>query len=133
MKTYDFTIRIYQDKVNNPVLSGLQNITISNITLISKPSKYGEICFHKGNQKKFGYSIKLSKKFLYGAGSHSTPLLAFKGSYIDIIIENFPRYPVFTQELSAVRGCLQGYGYTNYLNQGFPHQLLYRNIKIITQ
>ncbi len=38
-------------------------ITISNITLITKPSKFEDICLHKGNQKKFGYSISLSKTF----------------------------------------------------------------------
>jgi len=61
---HNFIIRIYKDKTNNPTLSSLQNITISDITILSKPSKYGEICEHKSNQKKFGYTFKLSKKFL---------------------------------------------------------------------
>lgn len=127
----NFTIRIYKDTFNNVVLSSLNSITISNITLITKASKFEEVCLHKGNQKKFGYSITLSKPFNKVSGSNSTPTLSFKGKYIDIIIKNFPRYASFGQEISAARGCLNGFGYTNYLNKGFPHQLLYRKIEII--
>jgi hypothetical protein len=128
----DFTIRIYKDTCNNPTLSSLNSITISNITLITKPSKFEDICLHKGNQKKFGYSISLSKSFNKISGSHSTPTLTFKDEYIDIIIKNFPRYPSFGQDYMAAINCLNGYGYVGKLNKGFPHQLLYRNIQIIT-
>lgn len=127
----NFTIRIHKDTCNNIVLLSLNSITISNITLITKPSKFEDICLHKGNQKKFGYSIALSKPFNKISGSNSTPTLTFKGDYIDIKIKNFPRYPSFGQEDSAARNRLNGYDYTNYLNKGFPHQLLYRNIEII--
>lgn len=131
MNTYNFTIRIHQDKCNNVVLSDLQDITISDITIISKQSKFGGICYHNGNKKKFGYNFRLSKSFNKVSGSHSSPNLSFKGDYIDIMISNFPRYPAFYQCKYAARNCLNGYGYTNYLNKGFPHQLLYRNIEII--
>jgi hypothetical protein len=109
----------------------LNSITISNITLITKPSKFEDICLHKGNQKKFGYSISLSRAFNKISGSNSTPTLTFKGNHIDIKIKNFPRYPSFGKEDSAARNCLNGYDYANYLNKGFPHQLLYRDIEII--
>lgn len=127
----NFTIRIHKDTCNNVVLSSLNSITISNITLITKPSKFEDACLHKGNQKKFGYSMSLSKPFNKISGSNSTPTLTFKGDHLDIIIKNFPRYPSFGQEYSAARNCLNGYGYVNYLNKGFPHQLIYRNIEII--
>ena len=59
------------------------------------------------------------------------PLLTFNGEYMDIVIEGFPRYPAFYQDKYAARDCLNGYGYTNYLNSGFPIELLYRKIEII--
>lgn len=86
---------------------------------------------HNGNQRKFGYTVSTSKKFSPVSGSHSYPNLSFKGDYIDILVKNFPRYPVFTQDKYAVRNCLNGYGYTNYPNKGFPKQLLYRKIEIL--
>lgn len=127
----DFIIRIHKDTVNNPVLSSIQNITISNITLVSKPMKFGGICLHKGNSKKFKYTIELSKEFSQVAGSHSTPILHFKGNYIDIKVRSFPRYPAFTQSISSAKSCLNGFGYTNYMNNGYPTYLAYRNIEII--
>lgn len=126
-----FIIRIYRDTTGNPVLSWINNVTISDITLVSKSSKFDGLSMHKGNQKKFKYSIELSKEFIRVAGSHSTPCLMFKGDYIDITVKNFPRYPAFYQDKYAARGCLNGFGYTNYLNDGFPHQLNYRTIEII--
>lgn len=128
---HNFTIRIYQDEHRSPELSDISEITISGITLISKSGKFGNICFHNGNKKKFGYSIELSKQFNYCSGSHNYPNLSFKGKYIDIKVINFPRYPAFYQDKNAARNCLNGWGYTNYLNKGFPHQLLYRKIDII--
>ena len=116
---YNFTFRLFRDTVNSPVLSGIDNITISGITLISKPTKFSDICFHKANQKKYGYTIELSKKFNNISGSHSTPSLTFKGQYIDIIIKDFPYYPAFYQAPHAARNCLNGYGYTNEINNGF--------------
>lgn len=129
---YNFTLRIYKDTTRNPILSDISDITISGITLLSKTSKFDGMCYHKGNVKKFKYKYKLSKPFNRVSGSHSSPNLSFKGKYIDIIVENFPRYPAFYQDRYAVKNCLAGYGYTNYLNKGFPHQLLYRNIEIIS-
>lgn len=128
---FNFIIRLYKDEHRNPTLSDINNITISGITLISKDSKFNGICLYKGNQKKFKYSIKLSKPFNKVSGSHSSPNLSFKGEYIDIEVYNFPRYPAFYQDKYAAKSCLSGYGYTNYLNKGFPHQLLYRRIDII--
>jgi hypothetical protein len=126
---HNFIIRLYNYQRTH-TLGDINNITISNITLISKPHKKG-LCYHNGNKKKFGYTIELDKEFLDWAGSHNHPILAFKGEYIDIIIKDFPRYPVFCQEMSAARSNLTGYGYTNYMNEGFPICLLYRNIEII--
>jgi len=128
---YNFTIRIFKDKVNNPQLSQIDFIEISGVTLISKKSKIDGLCMHLGNQKKYGYKISISKKFNRISGSHSYPSLTFKGEYIDIVVKNFPRYPAFYQDKYAARNCLNGWGYTNYLNKGFPHQLLYRKIEII--
>lgn len=128
---FNFTLRIYQDLDRHPTLSDLSNITISDITLISKPSKHGDICFHNGNKKKFKYKLSTSKPFYKVAGSLNYPILAFKGDYIDIIVENFPRFPAFYQNEIAAKNYLNGFGYTNYLNKGFPHQLNYRKIEII--
>ena len=127
-----FVLRIWQDQTMNPVLSYLNNITISDITLVSKDQKFGGLCLHKGNQKKFGYTMELSKQFNNVSGSHSTPNLSFKGQYIDVIVKNFPRYPSFGQDYNAARNCMNGWGYTNYLNDGFPHQLKYRKIEFLT-
>jgi hypothetical protein len=128
---YNFVIRIHKDDCRNPVLSDLKEITISGITLLSKHNKIGDVCEHSGNKKKFKYFLKLSKKFNLVSGSHSYPNLSFKGEYIDIEVFNFPRFPAFYQDYSAAKNCLNGYGYTNYLNLGFPHQLLYRKIEIL--
>lgn len=127
---HNFVIRIYQDISRSP-LGRLQNITISGITLLSKPSKFSEICIHKGNQNKFGYTFKLSKKFSKVSGSNSAPSLSFKGDYIDITVNNFPRYPAFYQSDNAARDYMNGWGYTNYVNDGFPSCLLCRKIEII--
>jgi hypothetical protein len=128
---FNFILRIHQDTCRSPALSWLKNIVISDITLLSKPFKFGDICEHNGNKKKFKYTLELSKKFHKVSGSHSTPCLSFEGEYVDITIRNFPRYPAFYQEYAAARDYLNGYGYTNYLNKGFPHQLLFRTIEII--
>ena len=128
---YNFTIRIYKDKNRHPALTDLQNITISDITIISKPTKTNGICEHNSNKKKFGYIFKLSTIFNKISGSHSYPTLSFNKEYIDIMIENFPRYPAFYQDKYFARNCLNEFGYTNTLNNGFPHQLLYRTIQIL--
>lgn len=129
---HNFIIRIYKNEINNPTLSDISNITISDITLISKDSKFGELCLHKGNQKKFNYSLEIKGKFNEVSGSHNYPTLSFKGNYIDIIVKNFPRYPAFYQDKVAVRSYFAGYGYTNYSNKGFPIQLNYRKIEFLT-
>lgn len=130
MNRFNFTIRLYKDECRNPVLSDLQDITISNITIVSKPMKFGGICEHGGNKKKFKYSYKLSKKFNDISGSHSAPNLSFKGEYIDIEVSNFPIFPAFTQCKYEARNIMNGH--TSYLlNQGFPIQLLRRKIEIL--
>lgn len=127
---HNFTIRLYADNRSN-CLGDIDNITISGITLISKRTKFDEPCLHKGNQKKFKYSMTLSRDFKKVAGSIQYPILYIHKGYIDIIIKGFPRFPAFYQEYSAARGMYQGYGYTNYMNKGFPIALLYRKIEII--
>ena len=37
----------------------LSSITISDITLVSKDSKFGGLCLYKGNQSKYKYTIEL--------------------------------------------------------------------------
>jgi len=93
----DFIFRLYNGP-GNWLIDDISEITISGITVVSKPEKFGGVCLHKGNQKKFGYTIEIPKPFLKVAGSHSYPELAFKGKYIDIILRNFPRYPCFGQD-----------------------------------
>lgn len=127
----DFTFRLYKDTTISVILSSISHITISNITIVSKPAKFDGVCFHNGNQKKFGYSISLSKPFNKVSGSHSSPSLTFKGEYIDIIIKNFPRYPVFTQEYYAAKSAIQGYGYYNFSNKGYPIWTEHRKFEFI--
>ena len=92
--------------------------------------KFGGICEHGGNKKKFKYLYKLSKKLNDVSGSHSEPNLSFKGEYIDIEVSNFPRLPAFTQCKYEARNIMNGH--TSYLlNQGFPIQLLCRKIEIL--
>jgi hypothetical protein len=128
---HNFTFRLYKDETCNPVLSGINEITISGITVVSKPSKFGEVCLHKGNKNKFKYSIKLSKEFHKVSGSNSTPLLTFSGEYLDIHISNFPRFPAFYQCKYAARNIMNGCGH-NDVNNGFPKKLRYRKIDFIT-
>lgn len=125
----NFTLRIYKDETRNPVLSDLQSITISGITLLSKPTKHS-ICYHNGNKKKFGYSIELSKPFHKVSGSHNYPNLSFKGEYLDVIVKDFPRYPAFYQDKYEARNIMNGMGH-NSMNHGFPIQLLHRRIEIL--
>lgn len=127
-----FILRIHKPDKNIPDLSSLRNIVVCDVTILSKPNKFGGICFHKSNSKKHGYTVELSKSFNSVSGSHSYPTLSFPGTYIDIIIRNFPRYPAFYQCKYAARNCLNGWGYTNYMNKGFPKQLLYRKIEFLT-
>jgi len=128
----NFILRIYKDKTMNPVLSYINDITISGITLVSKDMKFGGLCFHKSNQKKFKYTIELSKAFNHASGSHSLPSLSFKGEYIDIIVKDFPRYPSFGQCHYYARNILNG-AVPNGLpmGNGFPRQLLFRTIEFI--
>lgn len=118
----NFIIRIHRDTVNIPLLSAIQEIKIANITLVSKPNKFGGVCMHKGNQKKFGYSIELSKPFIKVCGSHSYPVLGFKGDYIDIIVKNFPRYPAYYQYKYSIPG---------YSGRPFPIHHEHRNIEVL--
>jgi hypothetical protein len=123
----DFKLRIY----NAPEqwFKEIRDITISGITLISKDGKFG-ICMHKGNQKKFKYTIELSKKFNKAGGSHNYPDLTFKGEYIDVIVKDFPRYPCFTQCKYHARNVLNGYGH-NGINDGYPYWLEKNKVEFI--
>ncbi len=129
METIDFTLRLYKDTVGMPGLSSLRSITISDITLVSKPCKFGDVCMHKGNQRKHKYTIELSKKFSKVAGSHSSPILHFNGEYIDIIVKNFPRYPAFYQCKHEARNILTGWASLG-IHDGFPIQLQHRKLQI---
>lgn len=125
----DFTIRLYQGE--NTCLSDLTELTISGITILKKNFKHQKPFLVEGNIKKFGYTAKVKGKLLSNGGSHQYPCISFNRDYIDIEIKNFPRYPAFTQDIYAVKSCLQGYGYTNWLNNGFPKWLMYRKIEFI--
>jgi len=127
---YNFTIRIWQDELNNVVLSSIQDIVVSDITIISKQSKFGVPCMHNKNRQKFGYRISLSKSFNKVSGSNSHPTLSFKGEFIDVYIKDFPRFPSFCQDNNEARNIIGGWG-CNSLNFGFPHQLLYRKIEFL--
>lgn len=128
---YNFTIRIYKDLERNPYLSDLSSIVVRDIKILTKTMKFDGLCYHKSNQKKFGYSFTLSKPFNKVSGSHSSPCLSFKGDYIDIIVKDFPRFPAYYQDKYAANSFLSGYGYTNFPNDGFPIQLLYRKIEFL--
>ena len=125
----DFTIRLYQGE--KTCLSDLKEITISGITLIKKNFKHQRPFIVEGNLKKFGYELKVKGRFLDCGGSHQYPCISFKKEYIDIEVKNFPRYPAFLQDTSAAKSCLNGYGYINYINDGFPNWLKYRKIEIL--
>jgi len=110
---YNFTVRVHADEDRSSGgLSDIRYIDISGIVLISKPEKFGGVCFHKGNQKKHKYTMNLSKNFAYVAGSINYPILWINKGFIDIVVKNFPRKP----ELN--------------LNE---YQLKYRKIEIINQ
>ena len=128
--TFDFTIRIHQSKTLS-CLDNISEIIISNITLIRKDTKYQIPYVVEGNIKKFNYEIDHKPKFYKQGGSHSTPCITFKGNYIDIHVSNFPRYPAYYQDWYAVKSCLSEYGYTNYLNKGFPYEEVQKRIEIL--
>lgn len=128
---FNFTIRLYQGQ--GTCLADVSSITISGITIIKKDSKHQKPFIVKGNCKKFGYSAEVKGKLFSAGGSIAYPCITFRGEYVDIEVKDFPRYPAFCQDYIAARSCLQGWGYTNYLNKGFPNWLLYRRIEILTK
>lgn len=125
----DFLIRLHKGDTTS--LADIRDITISGITILRKDSKYQTPFILEGNAKKFGYSVKVRGKFLKGGGSHSYPCISFKGEYIELEVKNFPRFPAFYQDKYAARSCMQGWGYTNYMNKGFPIWENYRKLEII--
>ena len=127
---YNFKIRIYQPDNRIPTLTDISDITISGITLLTKGAKYDGLCWYKGNQKKFGYSIELSKPISNVGGSHNHPAISWKGNYIDIILKDFPRYPCFGQDKYTGRNAMNGHT-CNAINNGYPIWLEYRKLEII--
>ena len=125
----DFTIRLHKGEATS--LADIRDITISGITILRKDSKYQTPFVVEGNAKKFGYSVETKGTFLKGGGSHSYPRITFKGDYIELRVKNFPRFPAFYQDKSAALSCIRGWGYTNYLNKGFPVWEKYRKLEII--
>lgn len=108
-------------------LEDINEITISGITILSKREKFGGVCLHKGNQRKFGYKINIKGKIYPVAGSHSYPIIAFKGKFLDIELENFPRYPSFGQDKYAARNVLNGYSAV----ESFPTWTEYREFEFL--
>ncbi len=116
MMKYNFTLRILPPKE----WMDFRFITLSNITLISKPTKFDPPCLYKGNQKKFNYKMTVNtKRILRVAGSNSYPVLGFKGKYLDIEIENFPRFPVLGQDYYDARSFMNEWN--NVIGDGFDH------------
>jgi len=113
----NFTLRVYRDSY--PIIwYNFSHITISNITLISKHTKFDPVCEHNGNKKRFGYSINVKGKFAKVSGSNSYPILHFKGEYIDIEVKNFPRFPVVSQDKYHARNLMAGYA-DDSIDNGF--------------
>lgn len=127
--TFDFT-RIHQSKILS-CLDNISDITISNITLIKKDYKHESPYIVEINRKKFGYTIHHKPQFMRVGGSNTYPRITFKGKYIDIHVKNFPYYPAYYQDIYAVKSCLSGWGYTNYLNKGFPYKEVQERIEIL--
>lgn len=93
MSRYNFTLRLH-NRESLGSHEDIRRLTVSNVTLITKPDKFSEICTHKGNQRKLKYSMDIKGKFSRVAGSNRYPELHFKGDYIDIEIKNFPYEPI---------------------------------------
>lgn len=127
---YNFKLRIYKPEKRYPVLTDISEITLSNITLLSKGNKYEGLCWYNGNKKKFGYSIELSKPLNKIGGSHRHPAISWEGDYIEIIIKDFPRYPCFSQDKYIGRNAMNG-NTINAINNGYPIWLEYRKVEII--
>tara|TARA_B110000285_G_C15052870_1_gene577964 strand:- start:830 stop:1255 length:426 start_codon:yes stop_codon:yes gene_type:complete len=115
-----FTVRLY-NYTRDTCTEDIDDITISGITIVSKPEKFGGVCLHLGNQKKFKYQMNILGRFSKVAGSHSYPILFFnpKVPYIDIELINFPRYPSYPQCKYHARNVMNGFGH-NGINNGFP-------------
>ena len=126
-----FTVRLY-NYTRDSCIADIDEITISGITIVSKPDKYGGVCLHLGNQKKFKYKMNILGKFFKVAGSHSYPILFFNTRlpYIDVELVNFPRYPSYPQDQYHARNEMNGCGH-NGINNGFPRGLEYRKIDFI--
>lgn len=125
----DFKLRLYEGDISS--LSSLHNITLCNITIIDKNSKFERPRVIESNAKKFGYTVEIKGKFLNGGGSHSSPCITFKGKYIDIIVRNFPRYPSFYQCKHTANNIKNGYfNPKETLHDGFPVWEKYRQLEI---
>lgn len=125
----NFILRLYKYD-RSCTLGDISEITISDITLVSKPQKFGGVCMHKGNQRKFKYTVEFSRPFSKVAGSHSSPMLWFPGDYIDVIVRNFPRYPAYYQDKYIAKNIMNGYK-ADSLFTGFPYALQYRKVEIL--
>jgi hypothetical protein len=130
---HNFTIRIYKSTANT-TLAGIQCLILSGLPIISKQNKFGGVCLHHTYQKKFGYTVELkhSKRVTDAGGSHSYPVIGFKGEYLDIIVKNFPRYPAIYADYHACRYVNDPkYFYGAMLDQQFPAWTQYRKFEII--
>ena len=94
---YNFTVRFHKPKEGS-CLNVTDHITVSGITLISKPNKFDGICLHKTNQKKRRYKIELKGEFLKISGSNNYPWLYPKRKHVDVVVTNFPLLPKFDPE-----------------------------------
>lgn len=124
----DFIIRIYQPSQSTS-LAYFDELTISNITILRKYHKYDLPKLIDYNLKKFNFDVKIIGKFLKQGGSHNYPTITFKNNYIELLIKNFPRYPVFTQDYYVAKNIINGYS-GNSISNGYPIYLDYRKVTI---
>lgn len=130
----DFIFRLYQDDVRNPTLSDINFLSISGLPIVAKNAKFEPIITKFKAQEKFGYKvyIKQPQRIVRGAGSHSYPKIAFKGSYLDIIVKNFPRYPALSADYYACRNIMNSKApYQLMFDEQFPIWTEYRKFEII--
>jgi hypothetical protein len=82
---YSFTLIVKRYIRENCVCDDMRVIYSDKTCLIAKNEKYGKLYVHKS-----GKIIK--GRFMYGAGSHSTPILIAEKE-VHIRFENFPTEP----------------------------------------
>lgn len=129
----DFILRIYK-RIETTTLADIQHIALSGLPIISKQTKFDGVCLHKSFQKKYGYSVEVKNpnKICKVAGSHTYPVIGFKGEYLDVVVKNFPRYPAIYADYHICRNIMNSNDAKHYmLNMQFPTWMKYRQFEIL--